>query len=321
MQPISRRQLEERARGYDAAVERDPAIDPFCSRSAWLLAYHDAFDPDRRLWAAREDDAWVLLAEQRLSSGRSYLEPLEKTWGFASPLVGGRAAALLTRALREHPIPVLLLGLPLDRDRLAPLASLLASGWRAQPLEPTRRLVASLAGGLDGWLGRRSQAFRRNLRAARRRVADAGVHFERVPDADVADIEPLYARVLRIEARSWKAAEGGGADSGPMRLFYAGMWPRLVPHGQLRLIFAKQGGHDVGYLHGALVRGRFRGLQFSFADPLRSLGLGNVLQYEMLRWICEQGAEAYDLGTGSDYKRRWAEAGLTTFGLSLRPPT
>ena len=72
-------------------------------------------------------------------------------------------------------------------------------------------------------------------------------------------------------------------------------------------------------LHGGLVGDHFRGLQVSFDEEARSLGLGNALQLEMIRWLCEVGAASYDLGGYSAYKDRWAEAGLTTLRIVLRP--
>ena len=62
---VSRSELEEAALACDALVERDRAIDPFCSRTAWQLAYHDAFAPQRPLWFARDGDDFVMLAERQ----------------------------------------------------------------------------------------------------------------------------------------------------------------------------------------------------------------------------------------------------------------
>jgi hypothetical protein len=39
----------------------------------------------------------------------------------------------------------------------------------------------------------------------------------------------------------------------------------------------------------------------------------------MLKWLCEERADSYDLGARSAYKGRWAEPGLETFGLLLQP--
>ncbi len=319
---MERTEVEALTDAYDAAVERDGALDPFCARSAWLLAYHDAFAPQRPLWLARREADWVLLAEHVHEELGAYLEPLENMWGFGSPLVGEGAAELLAEALIARPIAVALLGLPLEARRLRPMARRLEGRFMARSLQPTTRLVASLADGLDGWLAGRRGSFRRNLRADDRRCRAAGVEFRRVEAIAPHEVDALYLRVLDIEERCWKSAAGGGADRDPMRSFYSNLWRRLVPRNQLCLLFAERDGVALGYLHGALVGSHFRGLQFSFDESLRDLGLGNSLQLEMLRWLCEVGAMTYDLGAqspNSEYKRRWAEEGLETCGLFLRP--
>lgn len=319
MERLTREDLERHADAYDAAVESDAEIDPFCSRSAWQLAYHDAFAPERPLWVSRGGGGFVVLAESDRLAGLTLLEPLENMWGLGSPLVGEGAGEALGRALREAPNPVLLLGLPLHRPRLDALLLPLEGIYAARPLKVTVRYIASLRGGLDGWLGRRTPPFRRNLRAARRRVAAAGIGFRRVSPSSADDLDELYARVLAVEARSWKARSGGGVHEGWIREFYANLWRRLAEQGQLRVLFAEREGDALGYLHGALVGTQFRGLQFSFDEAERSHGLGNAMQFEMIKWLCESGAQSYDLGGDSSYKARWAEEGLRTFGLLLRP--
>ena len=319
MERLTREELEGQVEAYDAAVEADPEIDPFCSRSDWQLAYHDAFAPERPLRVSRGGGGFVALAESDRLAGRRLLEPLENMWGLGSPLVGPGAGEALGLALREERSPVLLLGLPLQRARLDGLLLPLEGLYAARPLDVTVRYVASLRGGLDGWLGRRTPAFRRNLRAARRRVAAAGIGFRRVAPSSASEVEAVYARVLAVEARSWKARAGGGVHEGWIRDFYANLWRRLARRTQLRVLFAEREGVALGYLHGALVGTQFRGLQFSFDEALRPCGLGNAMQLEAIEWLCEEGAQSYDLGGDASYKARWAEEGLRTFGLLLRP--
>jgi CelD/BcsL family acetyltransferase involved in cellulose biosynthesis len=103
-----------------------------------------------------------------------------------------------------------------------------------------------------------------------------------------------------------------------MREFYARMFPRLAARGALRLLFARRGGADVGYLSGGLAGATFRGLQFSFDDALRPLGLGNVLQLEMIARLARERVTAYDLGAESEYKTRWAEQRVPTIGVLAR---
>ncbi|MGE4609306.1 MAG: GNAT family N-acetyltransferase [Myxococcota bacterium] len=316
MLQVTRSELENVAEACDALIEKDPAIDPFCSRTAWQLSYHDAFAPQRPVWFARDADDFVMLAENEHDSLGSYFSPLEDMWGFGSPLVGAGAGALLAAALKQSRRAALLSGLPLDRSRIAPLVRPLEDRVAIYQTTPTTRRAASLSGGLAAWLARRSQSFRRNLRSASRRVSAAGITIRRVADAELSR---SYERVLDVERRSWKGRSGTGTNTEPMCSFYSGMWPRLQAKGQLRLLFAEREGEAVGYLHGGLIGGHFRGLQLAFDDEERALGLGNVLQLEMLKWLCEVGAGTYDLGSFSDYKSRWAEDGLTTFGLLIKP--
>jgi CelD/BcsL family acetyltransferase involved in cellulose biosynthesis len=102
-----------------------------------------------------------------------------------------------------------------------------------------------------------------------------------------------------------------------MRAFYGAMLPRLCALGQQRTIFAKIGERDVGYILGAVMGGEYRGLQFSYDDELRELGIGGLLQFQQVTELCEEGVGRYDLGTEMDYKRRWAEEIMETEMLVL----
>lgn len=316
---VTRDELDELASEWDERVSADGDVDRFCSGSAWQLAFHDAFEPERPLWLARSDDGLVVLAESRRPRAPGLLEPLENMWGFASPLIGAGAGTLLGRSLARDPRPVLLLGLPIDRRRLRPLVDALGDTFSGRVLSPTERFVASLEGGLEGWLARRSRTFRRSLRGATRRSEAAEVSFRRLRPTSADEVDRLYASLLEVEARSWKGRAGRGTDQEPMRSFYAGMLPRLGAAGALRGVVAERAGHLVGYLYGGLVGRHFRGLQFSYDEELRAVGLGNVLQLEMLRWLCEEGATHYDLGGQSSYKARWGEAGPESLSIFLRP--
>lgn len=316
---VTRDELDTLGPEWDERVADDGDVDPFCSGSAWQLAFHDAFEPERPLWLARSDDGLVVLAESRRPSAPGLLEPLENMWGFASPLIGPGAATLLGHSLARHPRPVLLLGLPTDRRRLRPLVDAVGETFAGRVLSPTERYVASLEGGLEGWLARRSRPFRRSLRSATRRSEAAGVSFRRLRPTTADEVDRLYASLLDVEARSWKGRAGRGTNQEPMRSFYAGMLPRLAVADALRGVVAERSGRLVGYLYGGLIGRRFRGLQFSHDEALRAVGLGNVLQLEMLRWLCEAGATHYDLGGQSSYKARWGEAGPESVSILLRP--
>jgi CelD/BcsL family acetyltransferase involved in cellulose biosynthesis len=325
MQRLSRAEFEAARADYDFAVAADPAIDRFCSLGAWVLSFHDAFLPRAELRLAREGGAFVALAAAEEPTVGVVLQPLESMWGFASPLVGDDASCELLGRLLEPGCaaparePLLLSGVSLERARLEPLLRLLSPHYALRPLAETLRWQASLDGGVDGWLARRSRQFRRGLREARRRTRDAGVRFESVSPGVADAVAAAYERALAVEHDTWKTRSGNGVDRGPMREFYARMLPCLAARGALRMLFATRDGVDVGYLYGGIAGGLFRGLQFGFRESERRLGLGNALQAEMIERLCVEGLSVYDLGSQSDYKRRWAEPGLVTLRLLARP--
>ena len=336
--PLSLEEFEACAPDFDRSVDAQPHVDRFCSRSDWILPYHRAFLPERELFVlrgGRDDSSFVVLAAREHPDAGRYLEPVENMWCFASPLVGPDAPALLAEAIAacergqvpgQRATSVVLTGIAASQDPQGLLASLLRgfrSRYELRVVDSTQRFVASLDGGLEVWLSRRSPSFRRNLRAALRGVRDEPLAFEHLAPSDRASARGVYERLLAVEEKSWKHAEGGGAARGPMRAFYAEMLPRLAARGGLRVLIATREGEDVGYLHGGLVGDasdrHFRGLQMSYDRRFAHLSLGNLLQHEMLRALCEEGVRSYDLGTRQEYKRRWAEEGLLTLTILMRP--
>jgi CelD/BcsL family acetyltransferase involved in cellulose biosynthesis len=310
---------------FDHSVDASD-VDRFCSRSEWILPFHRAFLPERDLFlyrGGRDGTSYVALASREHAAVGHCLEAVENMWCFACPLIGPDAAALLDAAIADHGprAPLVLSGIPASRAPTSLLASVvqrLGSRYELRAVDTTLRFVASLEGGLDGFLSRRSSSFRRNLRAAARKVKGEDLSFEHV-QVSQATVSNAYARILRIESASWKSAEGSGIDTGPMRAFYRNMLPRLAARGALRLIVARLAGEDVGYLYGGTCGDHFRGLQISYDQRHERLSLGNLMQHEMIQAVCEQGFRSYDLGTRSDYKRRWAEEGLETITVLARP--
>jgi CelD/BcsL family acetyltransferase involved in cellulose biosynthesis len=296
---------------FDREVARTPAIDRFCSASAWILAATAALMPPRAPFAFRGEHGYFAAMRGVHPAGFPYIEPFELAWGLASPLIGEDPAALIAEVVpllatrRDWQIAILA-GLTVSGPQRRALDATLPARWERRRGQPTVRHVASLEGGLDGFLSRRSRDLRKSLRRSQRAAAEQGVTYESVRAAE-CDATALYARIQNVEARSWKAREGVGIHHGPMRAFYATMLPRLCELGQQRTIFARAAGHDVGYILGAVMGGEYRGLQFSYDDDLAALGLGGLLQYQQIIELCAEGVARYDLGTEMDYKRRWAE--------------
>jgi len=318
VQPVD---LAAHADDFDREIAVTPAIDRFCSSSAWILAAAAALMPPRAAFSFRGEHGFLAAAQGVHPAGFPYIEPIELAWGLASPLVGRDPQALV-----EEVVPVLaarrdwqlaiLAGMTADGPQRRALERVLPGRWERRRGTPTTRHVASLDGGIDGFLSRRPRELRKSLRKTLRAAAALQVTFESVrvgPD----DAAALYERIQQVEATSWKAREGVGISTGSMRAFYGHMLPRLCLLGQQRTMFARVDDRDIGYILGAVFEGEYRGLQFSYDDDHTALGLGGLLQYHQIVELCGEGIGRYDLGTEMDYKRRWAEDVMETEMLVL----
>jgi CelD/BcsL family acetyltransferase involved in cellulose biosynthesis len=277
--------------------------------------------PPRAAFSFRGQNGYFAAMRGVHPAGFPYVEPVELAWGLAAPLIGRDPVALV-----EEVVPVLanrrdwqlaiLSGLTVTGPQRRALDATLPPRWERRRGQPTVRHVASLDGGLDGFLARRSRDFRKAARKAEARAKEAGLEFETVVAA-MTDAHALYERIQAIELASWKSRDNVGISQGPMRAFYGAMLPRLCELGQQRTIFARLAGRDVGYILGAVMAGEYRGLQFSYDDTLGALDIGNLLQLRQIAELCEAGVARYDLGTEMDYKRRWAEDIMETEMLVL----
>lgn len=324
MQPLTLEELDHQAAAFDRVVGAMAAIDQFCSSTRWIMPAAQALMPPRSPWLFRGDSGHVAMMRGQHPQGWSYVEPLEAMWGLACPLIGRDIRALAEEFLelcmhREHDWDVMLLaGLPVGSAVFYEVARRLYPFYELVKGHTTTCCVASLEGGMDGFLGRRSRNFRKALRRALRAAEDAGIEFEACHATSPDDALALYERVQRIETRSWKGHSGVGIDAGAMAAFYLDMVPRLAARGELRLIIARHDGRDVAYVLGGVCGRTYRGLQFSFDAGYRGYSLGNLCQYWQLVELCRDGVACYDLGTSMEYKRRWAEDTRDSVSLIAR---
>ncbi len=320
MEPLGLRALEERAAHFDALVAQTPQIDHFCSSSAWTLSAAEALMPAREPAVLCGEHGYFAAMSATHPNGMVYLEPLELSWGLACPLVGPDVEALVDEvaaalASRGDWMFLVVPGVTADGPHRAALCRR-ELPWVVRPGAVTVRHVASLEGGLDGFLRRRSANFRRALHKSQRAAAAAGIEVEVAADGQArggdAAAEALYARIMAVEEGSWKSLEGVGVAAGPMRAFYAAMLPRLLAAGRARVMFARHEGRDVGYILGAVFGDEYRGLQFSYRDEYSEYSIGSLCQLRQIEALCAEGVRLYDLGTEMEYKARWAERRFAT---------
>lgn len=304
---------------WNRAVRADEHGDPFCCRTEWQLSYYDAIAPGRPLRVRATGDSLIAFAERQVD-GVSLLEPIDHSWLFGSTLLGPDAVPMLAELMAERPECVVIVsGLLQQGARVQELFAAFGQRRDFFLVRGETACTASLDGGLDGYLSRRSAKLRRGVRSAARRAAARGVAYERHVPATEAEADAVYDRMLAVERRSWKGIGRCGMADGRSRPFYRVMLRRLSAAQGGRVMFATHGGDDIGFIFGCLGSGVYRGQQFSFVDTWRRESIGNLLQFEQLRWLCEEGVARYDMGPMMDYKRSWTETHQRFDAIAMRP--
>lgn len=295
--------------------------DPFCCTSTWQLSFHDAFSPKRRLLVRTSSDSLVAFAEKVFSPGNIYLTPIESHWFFGSNVLGPNGLDLLVDTLVDIErfytprFPLIVLGAIAPRSTIfKSFKSRLAGRFDFHKHASGIQCAASLDGGLDGYLSRRSANHRKKLKKQFRLAKNREVTFERHSPPLGPDIDEVYDRMLAVERASWKGLHHSGMTEQPSKRFYAVMLARLAASRSSRIIFAKHENKDIGFIFGGMAGKIYRGQQFSYDEDWRESSIGNLLQLEQVRWLCEEGAERYDMGPlsgdGMGYKRHWTEKRL-----------
>ena len=300
-----------------AAISTKQA-DPFCSSPTWQLAFHEAFSPKRRLLVESASGNTICFAEAVLSPSDIYLTPIEAHWLFCCPLLGRHAVDLLARAMEfvakeyaPHFPKILISGIRPGSALVGRLIQAFRNDFTIYLHSGGMQCAASLRDGIDGFLSRRSANFRNKLKKACKRATAKGVYFERVLPLTPVDASAIYSRMIAVEETSWKGIHSCGMAESPAKEFYAAMIRRLSKSADARVIMARYEGEDIGFISGGMAGKIYRGQQFSYNDAWKDFSIGNIMQFEQLKWLCEEKAVRYDMGPlvgqSMGYKAHWTE--------------
>ena len=313
MERLSLEAFEARSDAFDAAVASTPDILHFCSASAWQLAAHLCLYPRRETIILKRDDNWQLWAVGPLYQFQTVLQPLEADWFFGSPVIGpepGAAARFLLDSLealgRTYPL-IWLGGVPTDSIFYQLILTRFRKAFRLFSLPGCDCQVASLEGGMEAFLRRRSGRFRGMVRRVEERARERGIETEYL--RGVGDARALFSRLVQIENRSWKAGAGEsifGQDR--FRRFYLELIERLGRRDRFRALILKRGRKDIAYAMGGLLGNRYRGFQMAYDRRYEKESPGHLSQIRLIRALGHEGVTEYDLGMAMAYKARWSDA-------------
>jgi hypothetical protein len=166
-------ELDHESRAVDQAVLDSGAHNHFSSSMDWALPAHRAFSPARSFEGFAIDGSYITLAENQHPHGFCYLEPLEAQWGLQCPLLGSDPHRLVESLedLFHHGLHRWLCLILSGIIPETPLYDCLRRRFAARAQAGMSRYVASLDGGVDGYLARRSRNQRKSIASAMRAAA------------------------------------------------------------------------------------------------------------------------------------------------------
>lgn len=306
----------------------DPEVhaDPFGCSQAWQVTNHQIegnwLTPLIRMGA---NSALVFAAGQ--AQGLQHLFPLDLGFS-ACPLLGESPVPLLAEYVASRPRNIDAMEITIGGVRQGSrLEQALLSGLDSPATISVRServlRAASLEGGLDGYLARRSSRLWKNLRRESRRAKDNGIQFQRVRPQSPSGIRTTFRRMQAIERSSWKADCENAYSILSKADLYRPLLERMSRSRDVRIVFAMVDRRDVGFILGGVFGSIYSGMHFSYDQSVAALSIGNLLQLEKIRWLCQDGIQRYDMGISGGgriaYKRHWAEIEIPerTFQVSV----
>ena len=307
MRQLTIEEWESEAADFEASVLRTDEISPFCSGVVWQTAARNSLhgiEKTARNHIFEREGNWIVFVEREQ---RDIWFPFESAWMFGCPLIGNpeECVALLEESFQKSGTNVagFCIGGVRQNGALHQALESKASSLRDYREFPAMEsMVIDLGEGSQAWLERRTKKFRRSLRSS---LKNQEIE---IYDASEDDPTESFQRILAIQNKTYKWEEGTDILQSPeYRRFYRDMILQLTERGELQLLIARMEGQDVAYIFGGFFERTYRGLQMSYSESVRSLGVGNRLQWENLQRCEARGVDRYDLGMYADYKARWAD--------------
>jgi len=201
--------------------------------------------------------------------------------------------------------------LPASSVTLKALQGWLPGRYRWQPIPSVRSPYLNTAGTWEEFWAGTSQRFKKTVRNVRNRLAKVGtvsIEEHRIVSPD----SPVFADLLAVSTRSWKAKEKLAIATMPgMADFFHELTARASARGWLRLWIMRLDGVPVATEYQLEADGRVHALRADFDAAMPDdLSPGTHLTAEIVRALFGRDtAYEYDMGPGNNqYKSRWASA-------------
>jgi CelD/BcsL family acetyltransferase involved in cellulose biosynthesis len=309
---------------WNETVDRAGVTHPFL-RHEWLRTWWECFGADRRLHivVVRSGGRIQAIAPLMWETAQMYRVPVRRLRLLENghtpradfvvverPQESYRAIwqALLDTSMRWDVLQ--LSQIPQTSPTLAAMSTLAAAHGHATGLwHSDDSPYLAITQSWDEYAATLTPKFRQNLRNRLTRVTQLGHPALEVVE-DRAAIRDACADACRLEASTWKHAEGTSIESEPAtRRFYTELAERAADHGWLRLLFLTVNGRRIATAYSARYQDRLLFLKTGYDPEFAKCSPFTVLSSLAVRHAFDEGlAEVDFLGDDEPWKLEWTRA-------------
>jgi CelD/BcsL family acetyltransferase involved in cellulose biosynthesis len=292
---------------WDELAARTGA-SPFV-RPGWIRAWWGSFGRgELRVLAARRDGALVGVLPLSLRHGVLYSPTNEHTPAFDLVAVDDAAVRAVADALFGAHIRTVRLGrLAGDGAGRSGLETSSAqAGYRMAVTPVARAPYITCALTLEDHEHELSRNLRHDVQRRLRRLCEQGAVTIEVTDGGT-NLAGLLDEGFRVEALSWKAAEGTAiASDARTRAFYDAVARWAAASGWLRLAFLRLDGRAIAFQFDLEVDTTYYSLKIGYDPAFDRYSPGKLLAYAMVARAVSTGLATYELlGMEEPWKDRW----------------
>jgi len=223
---------------------------------------------------------------------------------------GGQTGLLMDAALGLTGWDVAILeNIPHDSYLYALCAGLSGTPGRSTLLRKTMSSpFLRVNGSWDSFFDSRPRNLKRSLRSKEKKLAKAGeIKIEHLTEA-AASVAVMPA-LIAIGEKSWKAKGGRAIGSQPeSRRFYSLLAEAFGSRGEVSVWLMRINGEPAAFEFHLARDKQVQALRAEFDEKYRDLGVGSILDMEIVKWLFDSVYNEYDMGGESDfYKLRWTE--------------
>ncbi len=203
-------------------------------------------------------------------------------------------------------------GLQASSPTLERLAKMIEpSGLSHRPGQTRQSYVLPIQSDWDAFCGQLPRAFRKNLRAAEKRLHGLGaVKWERV--TEVGEMAGACEEFCDLEARSVK-----GPPNADEKAFYLGIATHFAARGRSEIRFLRIDGKPVAGTLCLISDGTLYGLKTCYDLDLRAASPGVLHIHALVKACFEMGLREIDFMGNWFYLSRWTRTARTTQGVMV----